>query len=137
LLYILKKISFSKWRPLKSLLEAGNHKIVKLTSKMNFITEKSEYLNFIMVFGILFTILQLLDLIITFYALKTKYVRELNPLFDHDLFIPFKFLMVFFIMFVMFKIPSHDQMLAKGTMIFLIYMYIFININNLYYVFTY
>jgi len=97
----------------------------------------SEYLSFILVFGLLFTILQLLDLITTFYALKTKSVRELNPLFEHDLFIPFKFIMVFFIMFVMFKIPAKDQMLAKGTMIFLIYLYIVININNLYYLFTY
>lgn len=134
---VLKKIGFNECCSLKSLLEAGNYKIVKLTSKLNFISEKSQYLNFIMVFGILFTILQLLDLITTFFALENKYARELNPLFEHDLFIPFKFLMVFFIMFVMFKIPARDQMLAKGTMIFLISIYIFININNLYYVLTY
>ncbi len=97
----------------------------------------SEYLSFIMVFGLLFTILQLLDLITTFLALENKYVRELNPFFEYDFFIPFKFSMVFFIMFVMFNIPVRDQMLAKGTMMFLIYLYIFININNIYYVFTY
>lgn len=134
---VLNKIGFSDCSNMKSALKAGIHKITEITSKMTFIYEKSQYLNFIMVFGILFTILQLLDLITTFYALKTKYVSELNPLFEHDLFIPFKFLMVFLIMFVMYKIPVHDQMFAKGTMIFLIYFYIFININNLYYLLTY
>ena len=134
---VLKKISHSESLSLKSLIEAWNHKITEKTSKINVISGRSQYLNFIIVFGILFTILQFLDLVTTFLALEKKYVRELNPLFEHDLFIPLKFLMVFFIMFMMYKIPAPNQMLAKSTMIFLIYLYIFININNLYYVLTY
>lgn len=98
-------------------------------------TGKSQYLKFIIVFGILFTILQISDLSITNQALKNPENRELNPLYSQEWFVPFKLTAVFLIMSVMYRIPNENRRLAKGAMIGIIYMYIFININNLYVLF--
>lgn len=94
---------------------------------------KSEYYKFIIIFGILFTILQITDLTVTHYALQNPDNRELNPLYNQIWFVPFKLTMVFLIMAVMYRIPPPNQRFAKRAMIGMIYMYIFININNLYF----
>ena len=94
---------------------------------------KSNYFKFIIVFGILFTILQISDLTITQHALKNPENRELNPLYGQEWFVPFKLTMVLLIMTVMYRIPDQNRKLAKGAMVGMIYMYIFININNLYF----
>jgi uncharacterized BrkB/YihY/UPF0761 family membrane protein len=94
---------------------------------------KSEYYKFIIMFGILFSILQLSDLTVTQHALKNPDNRELNPLYNQIWFVPFKLTMVFLIMAVMYRIPAPNRRFAKKAMIGMIYMYIFININNLYF----
>jgi uncharacterized BrkB/YihY/UPF0761 family membrane protein len=93
---------------------------------------KSEYYKFIIIFGILFTILQIADLTVTQHALKNSENRELNPLYDQIWFVPFKLSMVFLIMAVMYRIPAPNQRFAKKAMIGMIFMYVFINMNNLY-----
>lgn len=95
---------------------------------------KYDYSKFIIMFGILFTILQILDLTITQHALKNPENTELNPFYDRTWFIPFKLTMVFLIMTVMYRIPSPNQNFAKKAMVGMIFMYVFININNLYFV---
>jgi uncharacterized BrkB/YihY/UPF0761 family membrane protein len=106
----------------------SNNPLIKLIIK-----HKSNYLKFIIVFGILFTILQISDLTITQHALKNPENRELNPLYGQEWFVPFKLTMVLLIMTVMYRIPDQNRKLAKGAMVGMIYMYIFININNLYF----
>jgi len=93
---------------------------------------KSEYYKFIIMFGILFTILQISDLTTTHQALKNSEIKELNPLYDQIWFVPFKLMMVFLIMAVMYRIPAPNRSLAKKAMIGMIFMYVFINMNNLY-----
>lgn len=93
----------------------------------------SEYYKFIIMFGILFTILQISDLTTTHQALKNSEIKELNPLYGQIWFVPFKLTMVFLIMAVMYHIPAPNRRLAKKTMLGMIFMYIFININNLYF----
>ena len=83
-------------------------------------------------FGILFTILQISDLTITHQALKNSEIKELNPLYGQIWFVPFKLTMVFLIMAVMYRIPAQNQGFAKKAMIGMIFMYVFINMNNLY-----
>jgi uncharacterized BrkB/YihY/UPF0761 family membrane protein len=94
---------------------------------------KSEYYKFIIMFGILFTVLQILDLTVTHHALMNPENRELNPLYNQIWFVPFKLTMVFLIMAVMYRIPTQNRSFAKKAMIGMIYMYIFINLNNLYF----
>jgi len=93
---------------------------------------KSEYYKFIIMFGILFTILQISDLTFTHHALKNPEIRELNPLYGQIWFVPLKLTMVFLIMAVMHRIPSQNRKFAKKAMIGMIFMYVFINMNNLY-----
>jgi len=95
---------------------------------------KSEYYKFIIMFGILFTILQISDLTTTHQALKNSDIKELNPLYGKIWFVPFKLTMVFFIMIGMYHIPEQNRRLAKKAMIGMIFMYVFINLNNLYFV---
>jgi hypothetical protein len=97
------------------------------------ISGNSGYIRFIILFGILFTILQISDLTITYFALQNPQNKELNPLYNQEWFIPFKLTMVFLIMSIMHRIPASNRWLAKGTMIGMIYMYLFINFNNLYF----
>jgi uncharacterized BrkB/YihY/UPF0761 family membrane protein len=94
---------------------------------------KSEYYKFIIMFGILFSILQISDLTVTQHALKNPDNRELNPLYNQIWFVPFKLTMVFLIMAVMYRIPAPNRRFAKKAMIGMIYMYVFINMNNLYF----
>lgn len=97
------------------------------------ISGNSGYIRFIILFGILFTILQISDLTITYFALQNPQNKELNPLYNQEWFIPFKLTMVFLIMSIMYRMPASSRLLAKGTMIGMIYMYLFINFNNLYF----
>jgi len=97
------------------------------------ISGNSGYIRFIILFGILFTILQISDLTITYFALQNPQNQELNPLYDEEWFVPFKLTMVFLIMLVMHRIPASNRRIAKGVMLGLIYMYLFINFNNLYF----
>ena len=96
------------------------------------ISRKSEYYKFIIMFGLLFTILQVSDLTTTHQALKNSEIKELNPLYNQIWFVPFKLMMVFLIMAVMYRIPAPNQIFAKKAMIGMIFMYVFINMNNLY-----
>jgi hypothetical protein len=95
---------------------------------------RSEYYIFIIKFGILFTILQVSDLTVTYHALVNPENKELNPFYDQFWFVPFKLTMVFLIMAVMYRIPAPNQRFAKTAMVGMIFMYVFININNLYFV---
>ncbi|GFO96419.1 hypothetical protein ig2599ANME_0608 [groundwater metagenome] len=97
---------------------------------------RSRYIKFIILFGAIFTVLQISDLILTQYALKNPEVRELNPLYGHDWFVPLKLTMVFLIMYTMYHMPENSHRLAKNTMAGLIFMYVFINLNNLYFLLT-
>jgi hypothetical protein len=93
---------------------------------------RSRYLKFIIIFGAIFTILQISDLMLTQQALKNPGIRELNPLYGQDWFVPLKLTMVFLIMLTMSYIPEKSRKLAKNTMAGMIFMYVFINMNNLY-----
>ena len=111
----------------------------KLTISINSMLQSlgswtSEYYKFIIMFGILFSILQISDLTTTHEALKNSEIKELNPLYGQIWFVPFKLTMVFLIMAVMYCIPAPNRRLAKKAMLGMIFMYIFININNLYFV---
>lgn len=97
------------------------------------INYKSNYFKFIIFFGILFTILQISDLTITHQALKNPEIKELNPLYSQEWFVPFKLTMVLIIMMFMYRIPDQNRRLAIGTMVGMLYIYVFININNLYF----
>lgn len=92
----------------------------------------SEYYKYIIVFGILFLILQISDLTTTLQALKNSEIKELNPFYDQIWFVPFKLTAVFFIMIGMYYIPEHNRSIAKKEMLGMIYMYVIINLNNLY-----
>ncbi len=94
---------------------------------------RSRYIKFIIIFGAIFTILQISDLMLTQQALKNPGIRELNPLYGQDWFVPLKLTMVFLIMFTMSHIPEKSRKLAKNTMAGMIFMYVFINMNNLYF----
>jgi len=94
---------------------------------------KPEYYKFIIMFGILFTILQISDLTTTHQALKNSEIKELNPLYNQAWFVPFKLTMVFLIMAVMYRIPAPNRRFAKRAMTGIIFMYVFINMNNLYF----
>lgn len=93
----------------------------------------SGYLRFIIVFGIIFTILQISDLMLTNNALKNPEIRELNPLYGQDWFVPVKLAMVLLIMCAMYHMPENSRRLAKNAMAGMIFMYLFINMNNLYF----
>ncbi len=108
-------------------------KFIFLYKLKSLIAGKSGYIRFIILFGILFTILQITDLTITYFALQNPQNKELNPLYSKEWFIPFKLTMVLLIMAVMQRIPAPNRRLAKGAMIGMIYMYLFINFNNLYF----
>ena len=92
-----------------------------------------KYIEFIIIFGLLFTILQISDLILTQHALKNPEIRELNPFYGQEWFVPVKMTMVLFIMYTMSHIPENGRKYAKNAMVGMIFMYVFININNLYY----
>ncbi len=118
----------------------GNREIQDAKIKYNFlykfkslISGNSGYIRFIILFGILFTILQISDLTITYFALQNPQNQELNPLYNKEWFIPFKLTVVFLIMSVMHRIPAPNRRIAKGAMLGMIYMYLFINFNNLYF----
>jgi len=110
-----------------------DNKFIFLYKLKSFIGGKSGYIRFIILFGILFTILQITDLVITHFALQNPQNKEMNPLYNEVWFIPFKLTMVLIIMSVMQRIPAPNRKLAKGAMIGMIYMYLFINFNNLYF----
>lgn len=95
--------------------------------------DRSRYVRFIIIFGTMFTILQISDLILTQYALKNPEIRELNPLYGQEWFIPLKLTMVLIIMYTMSNIPENSHRLAKNAMAGMIFMYVFINMNNLYF----
>jgi len=95
---------------------------------------RSRYIKFILLFGAIFTILQISDLILTHQGLKNPQNKELNPLYSMDWFVPVKLTMVFLIMYTMSHIPENSHGLAKNTMTGMIFMYVFINLNNLYFV---
>ena len=97
---------------------------------------RSRYIIFIIIFGAIFTILQISDLMLTQHALKNPEIRELNPLYGQDWFVPLKLTMVLFIMYTMSLIPEKSHTLAKNTMTGIILMYLFINMNNLYFLFS-
>jgi len=93
---------------------------------------RSRYIKFIIIFGAIFTILQISDIILTQHALKNPEIRELNPLYSQDWFVPIKLTMVLLIMHTMSHIPEKSHRLAKNAMSGMIFMYVFINLNNLY-----
>ncbi|MDP2841880.1 MAG: DUF5658 family protein [Candidatus Methanoperedens sp.] len=93
----------------------------------------SRYIKFIIIFGAIFTILQISDLMLTQHALKNPEIKELNPLYGQDWFVPLKLTMVLLIMYTMSHIPEKSHTLAKNTMAGMIFMYVFINMNNLYF----
>jgi hypothetical protein len=95
--------------------------------------DRKRYIKFIILFGVIFTLLQISDLILTQHALKNSEIKELNPFYGKDWFVPVKLTMVFFIMYTMSRIPENSHRLAKNTMAGLIFMYMFINLNNLYF----
>ncbi len=95
--------------------------------------DRTKYIKFIILFGVIFTLLQISDLILTHLALKNPEIKELNPLYGKDWFVPVKLTMVFLIMFTMSHIPENSHRFAKNTMAGLIFMYVFINLNNLYF----
>lgn len=95
--------------------------------------DRERYIKFIIIFGAIFTILQILDLILTQYALKNPEIKELNPLYGQDWFVPLKLTMVLIIMYTMSHIPENSHRLAKNAMAGMIFMYVFINMNNLYF----
>ncbi len=96
--------------------------------------DKSGYMKYILAFGIIFTILQVSDLVLTDFALKSPGIRELNPLYSMDLFIPFKLTMVFLIMYIMYRQPARNREFARSAMSGIIAIYLLINLNNLYFV---
>jgi len=95
--------------------------------------DRNRYIKFIILFGVIFSLLQISDLMLTHLALKNPDIKELNPLYGKDWFVPVKLTMVFLIMFTMSRIPENSHRLAKNTMAGLICMYVFINLNNLYF----
>ncbi len=92
-----------------------------------------KYLKFIIIFGTIFTVLQISDLMLTQHALRNPEIRELNPLYGNDWFVPLKMTMVFLIMYIMYHIPENSHRLAKNAMAGMIFIYVFINMNNLYF----
>ena len=96
-------------------------------------SERSRYLRFIIAFGILFTMLQISDLMLTDNALKNPENREVNPLYGQDWFVPVKLTMVLLIMYTMYRMPENSRRMAKNAMAGMIFIYLFININNLYF----
>ncbi len=92
-----------------------------------------KYLKFIIIFGVIFTALQISDLVLTKHALKNPEIRELNPLYSLDWFVPVKLTMVLLIMYIMYHIPENNHSLAKNAMAGMIFIYVFINMNNLYF----
>ncbi len=95
--------------------------------------DRTKYIKFIILFGVIFTALQISDLILTNHALRNPEIKELNPLYGQEWFVPVKLTMVFLIMYTMSRIPENSHRLAKNTMAGLIFMYMFINLNNLYF----
>ena len=96
-------------------------------------SNRTRYIKFILLFGAIFTVLQISDLILTHYALKNPEIKEVNPFYGQDWFVPVKLTMVFLIMYTMSRIPENSHRLAKNTMAGLIFMYVVINLNNLYF----
>jgi len=96
-------------------------------------SKRTRYIKFIILFGAIFTALQISDLMLTHYALKNPEIKEVNPFYGQEWFVPLKLTMVFLIMYTMSRIPENSHRLAKNTMAGLIFMYVFINLNNLYF----
>lgn len=92
-----------------------------------------KYIKFIILFGAIFTVLQVSDLMLTQHALKNPEIRELNPFYGQDWFVPLKLTMVLLIMYIMYHIPENSHRLAKNAMAGMIFIYLFINMNNLYF----
>ena len=92
------------------------------------------YVRYILAFGIVFTILQVSDLVLTGQALREPGIRELNPLYGMSWFIPFKLTMVFLVMYTMYKQPAWNRRFARSAMSGIIAIYLLINLNNLYFV---
>jgi hypothetical protein len=95
--------------------------------------DRGRYFRYILIFGIIFMALQISDLSLTHHGLNNN-LREVNPLYYHDLFIPFKISMVLFIMAAMYQMPARSRGMAKNAMALMIFIYVFINLNNLYYI---
>ncbi|MDP3104678.1 MAG: DUF5658 family protein [Candidatus Methanoperedens sp.] len=106
---------------------AGKHEVNASHSS------RSRYVEFIVLFGAIFTILQISDLMLTHQGLKNPEVKELNPFYSQEWFIPVKLTMVLLIMYTMSHMPENSHRLAKNTMAMMIFMYVFINLNNLYF----
>lgn len=94
----------------------------------------SRYSNYIFLFGIVFTALQISDLTLTKHALKDPELIEINPLYGQDWFIPFKLTMVFLVMITMYRQPVHTRGFAIKAMSGMIIIYVLINLNNLYFI---
>ncbi len=92
-----------------------------------------KYSKFIIIFGVIFSILQISDLLLTQNALKNPEIKELNPLYGQDWFVPVKLTMVLLIMYILYHIPENSHWLAKNAMVGMIFIYVFINMNNLYF----
>ena len=101
--------------------------------KFNTICNRLKYINFIIIFGILFTILQISDLILTQFALKNPELQEINPFYGQEWFVPVKMTMVLLIMYTMSHIPENSRKFAENVMVGMIFLYVFINMNNLYF----
>ncbi len=95
--------------------------------------DKSRYLKYILVFGMIFTILQISDLALTRHVLGNPGIGELNPLYSRDWFVPFKLTMVILLMGGMYFQPVHNRRIAKNAMMLVLIMYVLINLNNLYF----
>ena len=95
--------------------------------------KRLKYLKYILVFGTIFTALQISDLMLTQHALRNPEIRELNPLYGNDWFVPLKLTMVLLIMYILYHIPENNHRLAKNAMAGMIFIYVFINMNNLYF----
>jgi len=101
--------------------------------KFNTICHRLKYINFIIIFGILFTILQISDLILTQFALRNPELQEINPFYGQEWFVPVKMTMVLLIMYTMSYIPENSRKFAENVMVGMIFFYVFINLNNLYF----
>jgi len=102
-------------------------------NEFNTICHRLKYINSIIIFGDLFTVLQISDLILTQLALKNPEIREINPLYGQEWFVPVKMTMVLLIMYTMSHIPENSRKFGENAMAGMIFMYVFINMNNLYF----
>lgn len=87
-------------------------------------------------FCILFFTMQVIDLILTHYALRIDGISEANPLYFYWWFIPVKLSIPIFITVILYYIESFKKN-AKMCMSINIAIYSFIILNNSYWIITY